>query len=84
MCTLHIIHKYSHNAFLKNVKEPFATNALNNITYIENLSITDKIQIGDMLKEKVNTFYNANKEKYRWLISKYVALWFINATAEQI
>ena len=37
-----------------------------------------------MLKERAISFYNTNKEKYRWLINKYVALWFMNATEDQI
>ena len=73
----------TYESFFKDVREPFATNVLKNFTYINNLSITDKIQISDMLKERAISFYNTNKEKYRWLINKHVALWFMNANEDQ-
>ena len=37
-----------------------------------------------MFKERAISFYNANKEKYRWLITKHIALWFLNSTEDQV
>ena len=80
----HINISSTYDSFLRYVKEPFATEILKDITYIKNLLIIDKLKIGDMLKERAISFYNANKEKYRWLITKHIALWFLNATEDQI
>ena len=70
-------------SFLRDVKEPFAKKVLEVINYIKNLSITDKLKIGNMLKERAVSFCINNKDKYRWLITKCIALWFINATEDQ-
>ena len=62
----------------------FAAEILNNITCIKIMSIIDKLKIGEIFKKIALSFYITSKEKYRWLITKYIALWFLYAPEEQI
>ena len=48
------------------------------------MSSNDKFEIGETFKKRALSFYITNKEKYRWLITKYIAIWFLHATEEQI
>ena len=80
----HITMVSNYESFLKDVKKSFATETLNNITYIKKMSIIDKLKIGEIFKKRALSFYIKNKEKYRWLITKHIAIWFLYATEEQI
>ena len=48
------------------------------------MSSNDKFEIGDIFKKRAIRFYITNKEKYRWLITKHIAIWFLYATSEEI
>ena len=80
----HITMVSTYELFLKDVHESFATETLNNINYVKRMGLIDKFEIGEIFKKRAITFYITNKDKYRWLISKYIAIWFLYATSEDI
>ena len=47
------------------------------------MRMTDKFQIAAIFKQRVISFYTTNMDKCRWLISKYIGIWFMNATEKQ-
>ena len=48
------------------------------------MSSNDKFEIGEIFKKRAIRFYISNKEKHRWLITKYIAIWFLYANSEEI
>ena len=80
----HITMASTCKSFLKDVQKSFAKGTLKNVSYIKKLPINDKRLKGMIFKERAISFYIANKDKHRWLMTKHVAIWLMHATQEQI